>query len=55
MGNLKLKIVLTAVMLVFAIVPAVIVGAIGTFSVMGYERSARITPSSRWVSPNLPE
>lgn len=41
MGNLKLKIVLTAVMLVFAIVPAVIVGAIGTFSVMGYERSAK--------------
>lgn len=41
MGNLKLKIVLTAVMLVFAIVPAVIVGAIGTLSVMGYERSAK--------------
>ena len=41
MGNLKLKIVLTAVMLVFAIVPAVIVGAIGTFSVMGYEKSAK--------------
>lgn len=41
MGNLKLKIVLTAVMLVFAIVPAVIVGAIGKFSVMGYERSAK--------------
>lgn len=41
MGNLKLKIVLTAVMLVFAIVPAVIVGAISTFSVMGYERSAK--------------
>lgn len=41
MGNLKLKIVLTAVMLVFAIVPAVIVGAIGTFSVMGYERSSK--------------
>lgn len=41
MGNLKLKIVLTAVMLVFAIVPEVIVGAIGTFSVMGYERSAK--------------
>lgn len=41
MGNLKLKIVLTAVMLVFAIVPAVIVGAIGTFSVMGYERPAK--------------
>lgn len=41
MGNLKLKIVLTAVMLVFAIVSAVIVGAIGTFSVMGYERSAK--------------
>lgn len=41
MGNLKLKIMLTAVMLVFAIVPAVIVGAIGTFSVMGYERPAK--------------
>ncbi|MBP1580515.1 MAG: diguanylate cyclase [Oscillospiraceae bacterium] len=41
MGNLKLKVVLTVVMLVFAIVPAVIVGAIGTFSVMGYERSAK--------------
>ena len=41
MGNLKLMIVLTAVMLVFAIVPAVIVGEIGTFSVKGYERSAK--------------
>ena len=41
MGKLKMKIELTAVMLVFAIVPAVIVGAIGTFSGMGYERSAK--------------
>ncbi len=41
MVNLKLKVVLTVVMLIFAIVPAVIVGAIGTFSVMGYERSAK--------------
>ena len=49
MGNLKLKIVLTAVMLVFAIVPAVIVGAIGTFSVMGYERSAKERSEERRV------
>ena len=41
MSNFKLKYVLTAIMLVFAILPAVIVGAIGTFSVSGYERSAK--------------
>ncbi len=41
MGNLKLKYVLTAIMLVFAILPAAIVGAIGTFSVIGYERSSK--------------
>ncbi len=41
MSNFKLKYVLTAIMLVFAILPAAIVGAIGTFSVMGYERSAK--------------
>ena len=41
MGNFKLKIVLTVIMLVFSIIPAVIVGAIGTFSIMGYERSVK--------------
>ncbi len=41
MGNFKLKIVLTVIMLVFSIIPAVIVGAIGSFSIMGYERSVK--------------
>lgn len=41
MGNFKLKIVLTVIMLVFSIIPAVVVGAIGTFSIMGYERSVK--------------
>ena len=41
MGNFKLKIVLTVIMLVFSIIPAVIVGTIGTFSIMGYERSVK--------------
>ncbi len=41
MNNLKLKVVLTAILLVFAIVPALIVGAVGTFSLMGYESSAK--------------
>lgn len=41
MGNFKLKYVLTAIMLVFAILPAVIVGTIGTFSVISYERSSK--------------
>lgn len=41
MSNFKLKIVLTVIMLVFSIIPAVIVGTIGTFSIMGYERSVK--------------
>lgn len=41
MGNFRLKIVLTVIMLVFSILPAVIVGAVGTFSVIGYESSAK--------------
>lgn len=41
MGNFRLKIVLTVIMLVFSILPAVIVGAVGTFSVMGYENAAK--------------
>lgn len=41
MGNFRLKIVLTVIMLVFSILPAVIVGTVGTFSVMGYESSVK--------------
>lgn len=41
MSNAKLKVVLTAVLLLFAIVPALIVGAAGTFSIMGYEKDAK--------------
>ena len=41
MGNFRLKIVLTVIMLVFSIIPAVIVGTIGTFSIMDYERSVK--------------
>ena len=41
MGNFRLKIVLTVVMLIFAIVPAAIVGTVGTFSIVGYESSVK--------------
>lgn len=41
MSNAKLKVVLTAVLLLFAIVPALIVGAVGTFSTMNYEKSVK--------------
>ncbi len=41
MSNAKLKVVLTAILLVFAIVPALIVGTVGTFSIIGYETSAK--------------
>ncbi len=41
MNNAKLKVVLTAILLVFAIVPALIVGVVGTFSLAGYEASAK--------------
>lgn len=41
MGNFRLKIVLTVIMLIFSIVPAVIIGTVGTFSVMSYEGSAK--------------
>ncbi|MBQ9947525.1 MAG: diguanylate cyclase [Oscillospiraceae bacterium] len=41
MNNAKLKVVLTAILLVFAIVPSVIAGVVGTFSVMGYETAAK--------------
>ncbi len=41
MANAKLKVVLTAILLVFAIVPALIVGVVGTFSIIGYESSAK--------------
>ena len=41
MGNFRLKIVLTVVMLIFAIVPAAIVGTVGTFSIVNYESSVK--------------
>ncbi len=41
MSNAKLKVVLTVILLVFAILPSVIVGAVGTFSVIGYESNAK--------------
>ena len=42
MGNAKLKVVLTVIMLAFAIIPALVVGTVGTFSVMGFENSAKM-------------
>lgn len=41
MSNAKLKVVLTIVLLVFAIVPALIVGTVGTFSIIGYEKDVK--------------
>lgn len=41
MGNAKLKVVLTAILLVFAIVPSLIAGVVGTFSVINYEAKAK--------------
>lgn len=41
MGNAKLKVVLTVILLVFAILPALIVGVVGTFSTIGYESDAK--------------
>ena len=42
MGNAKLKFSLTLILLVFAIVPALVVGAVGTFSIISDEKSAKI-------------
>ncbi len=42
MSNAKLKFVLTIILLVFAILPSLIVGVVGTFSVIGYESDAKI-------------
>ena len=41
MSNAKLKVILTAILLVFAILPALIVGAVGTFSLVGYENNTK--------------
>ncbi len=41
MSNAKLKHVLTIILLVFAILPSLIVGIVGTFSVIGYESDAK--------------
>ncbi len=42
MSNAKLKFVLTIILLVFAILPSLIVGVVGTFSMIGYESDAKI-------------
>lgn len=42
MGNAKLKFSLTLILLIFAIVPALVVGAVGTFSIIGYEKNAKL-------------
>lgn len=41
MNNAKLKVVFTAILIVFAIVPALVVGVIGTFSIINYESSMK--------------
>lgn len=41
MGNFRLKIVLTVILLIFAILPAVIIGAVGTVTVINYEGNAK--------------
>lgn len=41
MNNAKLKVVLTGVLLIFAIIPALILGVVGTFSLMGFETNAK--------------
>ncbi len=41
MSNAKLKVVLLVVLLVFAILPTVIVGTVGTFSIIGYENDVK--------------
>ena len=41
MNNAKLKVVLTGILLIFAILPALILGAVGTFSLAGYEKNAK--------------
>ncbi len=42
MSNAKLKFVLTIILLVFAILPSLFVGVVGTFSMIGYESDAKI-------------
>lgn len=41
MSKAKLKVVLIGILLVFAIIPALVVGAVGTFAVIGYENDAK--------------
>lgn len=41
MSNAKLKVVLTGILLVFAILPSLIAGIVGTVSVLGYEKEAK--------------
>lgn len=41
MSNLKLKIVLTVIMLIFSILPAAVIGFIGTQTMIGYESNVK--------------
>ncbi len=41
MSNAKLKVVLTVILLVFAILPSIVVGVVGTVSMIGYESDAK--------------
>ena len=41
MSNAKLRSILTGLLLLFAVIPGLIVGAIGTFQIMGYENKAK--------------
>lgn len=41
MSNAKLKAALTGILLFFAIIPALIVGTVGTFSIIGYENDVK--------------
>ncbi len=41
MSNAKLKVVLTTILLIFAIVPALIIGAVGTVSLIGYQSNTQ--------------
>lgn len=41
MSNAKLKVTLTGVLLIFAIIPAIIVGLVGSFSIAGYENNVK--------------
>ena len=40
-SNAKLKVLMTVILILFAVVPAIIVGAVGTFAIVGFESNAK--------------